>query len=62
LFSDPNKHINTMSGQSVELLNVKSGGTYSDHWAVKRLLMEKKLIGVNCVNHLKLNLEIFRLI
>jgi len=29
------KHINTVRGQSVELLNVKAGGTYSDHWAVK---------------------------
>jgi hypothetical protein len=26
------KHINTMSGQNVELLNVKPGGTYSNHW------------------------------
>ena len=36
------KHINTLCGQNVELLNVKltvhivtNGGTYSDHWAVK---------------------------
>jgi hypothetical protein len=29
------KHINTLCGQSVELLNVKPGGTYSDHWALK---------------------------
>ena len=29
------KHINTLCGQNVELLNVKSGATYSDHWAVK---------------------------
>ena len=28
------KHINTMCGQNVELLNVKPGGTYSDHFAV----------------------------
>ena len=27
------KHINTLCGQNVELLNVKPGGTYSDHWA-----------------------------
>jgi hypothetical protein len=26
------KHINTLCGQNVELLNVKPGGTYSDHW------------------------------
>ena len=25
------KHINTLCGQNVELLNVKPGGTYSDH-------------------------------
>ena len=29
------KHINILCGQKVELLNVKSGGTYSNHWAVK---------------------------
>jgi hypothetical protein len=29
------KHINTLCGQNVELLNVKLGGTYSNHWALK---------------------------
>jgi len=29
------KHINTLCGQNVKLLNVKPGGTYSDHWALK---------------------------
>jgi len=29
------KHTNTLCGQNVELLNFKTGGTYSDHWAVK---------------------------
>ena len=29
------KHINTLCGQNVELLNVKLAGTYSDHWALK---------------------------
>ena len=29
------KHINTLCGQNVELLNVKHDGTYSDHWALK---------------------------
>ena len=29
------KHVNTLSEQNVELLNVKPGGTYSDHWALK---------------------------
>jgi len=28
------KHINTLSGQNLELANVKPGGTYSDHCAV----------------------------
>jgi len=29
------KHINILCEQNVELLNVKTGGIYSDHWAVK---------------------------
>jgi hypothetical protein len=29
------KHINTLCGQNVGLLNVKPGGAYSDRWAVK---------------------------
>jgi len=29
------KHINTLCGQNVELLNVKPSGTYSDQWAWK---------------------------
>jgi len=29
------KHINTLCGQNVELLDVKPGGTYSDHCALK---------------------------
>jgi len=29
------KHINTLCGQNVELVNVKPGGTYGDHWALK---------------------------
>ena len=32
------KHINTLCGQNVELLNVKPDGTYSDHWALKGLI------------------------
>jgi hypothetical protein len=27
------KHIHTLWGQKVELVNVKPGGTYSDHWS-----------------------------
>jgi hypothetical protein len=34
------KHINTLCGQNVELLNVKPGGTYSDHWAVFIVITE----------------------
>jgi hypothetical protein len=26
------KYINTVCGQNVELLSVKTGGAYSDHW------------------------------
>jgi hypothetical protein len=29
------KHINSQCEQNVEFLDVKPGGTYSDHWAVK---------------------------
>ena len=29
------KHINTLCGQNVELLNVKPGGTYNNHCASK---------------------------
>ena len=29
------KHINTQCGQNVELLNVKLGGTNSNHWTIK---------------------------
>ena len=29
------KHINTLCGQNVDLLNFKIGGTYSDHWIWK---------------------------
>ena len=29
------KHISTLSGQNVEFVSVKPGGTYSDHWYLK---------------------------
>jgi hypothetical protein len=29
------KHINTLCWQNVEFVNVKPGGTYSNHWALK---------------------------
>ena len=28
------KHINTLLGQNVEFLDVKLGGTYSNHWSL----------------------------
>ena len=33
------KHIKTLCGQNVELLCVKPGGTYSNHWAVKGYIL-----------------------
>jgi hypothetical protein len=33
------KHINTLCGQKVELLCVKPGGTYGDHWALNVLYL-----------------------
>ena len=29
------KHVNTLCGQNVEHLNVKTCGTYSNHWTTK---------------------------
>jgi hypothetical protein len=29
------KHISTLCGQNVEFVNVKPGGTYSNHWDLK---------------------------
>jgi hypothetical protein len=29
------KHINTLCGQNAEFVNVKPGGTYSNHWAIE---------------------------
>ena len=28
------KHTNTLCGQNVELVNVKAGGIYSNHWGL----------------------------
>jgi len=39
LFSDPHKHINTLCGQNVELLNVKPGGTHSNHLSLEAQLI-----------------------
>ena len=30
--------MNTLCWQNVEFLNVKTGGTYSDHWALERVM------------------------
>jgi len=43
------KHINTLCGQNVELLNVKPGGTYSDHWGCKGLNLCYKNRSVSAV-------------
>ena len=29
------KHINKQGGKNVDFLNIKAGGTYSNHWALK---------------------------
>jgi hypothetical protein len=29
------KHLKTLCGQNVEYPNIKPGGTYSNHWALK---------------------------
>jgi hypothetical protein len=31
------KHINTLCEQNLELLNVKTGASYSNHWALKQV-------------------------
>jgi len=56
------KHINTLCGQNVELLNVKTGGTYSDHWVLEgkisviqtsQLMMYREKIAVCSEIHTK---------
>jgi hypothetical protein len=39
------KHINTLCGQNVEFVNVKPGGTQSNHWALKGLLLVSYFVG-----------------
>ena len=34
------KHINTLCGQNVEFVNVKPGGTYSNHWPELRIKIQ----------------------
>ena len=29
------EHINTLCGRNVEFVNIRPGGTYSNHWATK---------------------------
>ena len=50
------KHINTLCGQNVDLLNVKlavhivtTGGTYSDRWALKGINLGYTNQSVNVV-------------
>ena len=47
------KHINTLCGQNIELLNVKPGGTYSNHWA----LMGYALFSLTSIFKTHLNLS-----
>jgi hypothetical protein len=42
------KHINTLCGQNVEFFNVKPGGTYSNHWALKEQRISKYIM--KCVS------------
>jgi hypothetical protein len=44
------KHINTMCGQNVEFVDVKPGGIFSDHWAVKEPLLNKTFYSDSHVN------------
>jgi hypothetical protein len=45
------KHINTLRGQNVELLDVKSGGTYSDYGAlIVKTPMSRKMKWHLCAN------------
>ena len=51
------KHINKLCGQKVELLNVKTGGTYIDHWALKGLyILTHRSSPYRAVNTLRLKL------
>ena len=56
------KHINTLFGQNVELLNVKPGGTYSNHWDLQgyilvikasQLMLYREIIAVCSEIHTK---------
>jgi hypothetical protein len=43
------KHINTLCGQNVAFLNVKPGGTYSNHWGLQRRhIMRRFKYGPEC--------------
>jgi hypothetical protein len=38
------KHINTLCGQNVELVNVEPDGKYSDHWALKFQCLRRQIL------------------
>jgi hypothetical protein len=38
------KHINTLCGQNLAVVNVKPGGAYSNHWALKVNLLQVTLL------------------
>jgi len=53
------KHINTLCGQNVEFVNVKSGSMFSDHRTTRHSkILYRKLINYFCVifRHTKYNL------
>jgi len=41
------KHINTLCGQNVEILNVKPGGAYSNHYCLNRSKNPDRTANVN---------------
>jgi len=43
------KRTNTLCGQNVELLNVKPGGTYSNHWSLESYISGYKTQSTNAV-------------
>jgi sulfite reductase beta subunit-like hemoprotein len=51
------KHINTLCGQNVELLNVKPGGTYSNHSALRYRKFSKGPRIVKVSEHLLTSFE-----
>ena len=47
------KHINTLYGQEVELFIFKPGGIYSNHWALKVVMLLNQIPGIYFENTMK---------